>query len=411
MAIHSVFGAAPPPGSYGLYNDGAPSIKLGNTFYPYAGVTGVTCRGARLWVPAGISLPATVTFEARLDTTDTSNNLDTPPLRTITVPMIAGPAWLEVTWPVFDVANGQVVLISYNFPDAPSSYLYAGSPGNAYIVARDGAAITMTEGILYLPSGATTYRSFYQLGSNAPGNGAGEPLYGVDILVDIPLVRSTVFDESGPPGAYTLFTDGAPSITVGNCFYLYSGVTGAFCSGGRIWLPPGVAVPPRVTIELRRGVTTSSNNLDSPALRSVTVSTAGGPGWVAAYWQTVAVANGEYLMISYRFPDAPASYLYSAATTSDYVYAHDGAPLLLAENPIGGTQYRSYYRIGSGAVNLGINQPFYGIDVIIDRPRTAKVKRWTGEGWRVQTTRVWDGLAWVEHPVYVHDGTQYLKAK
>ena len=38
MTTMSVFGASPPPGSYTLYSDGSPSIRLAQRFYRYGGL-------------------------------------------------------------------------------------------------------------------------------------------------------------------------------------------------------------------------------------------------------------------------------------------------------------------------------------------------------------------------------------
>jgi hypothetical protein len=178
MAMHSIFGADAPPGSFAVYNDAGGVISLGNVFYAANGTTGWTCRGAKLWVPAGVTLPvAQVTIEARYQTTDTAHNLDTPALRQATASTaITGPAWLSVTWLPFAIDAGQNVLISYSF--ANSSYLYGASADGGFISASDGSPIVMSEQV------NAQKRSYYRVDLQQPAAGMNQPLYGVDIIAD-----------------------------------------------------------------------------------------------------------------------------------------------------------------------------------------------------------------------------------
>lgn len=178
MAVHSVFGAGPPTGSFGLYNDAGDVIDMGSIFYVSNGTVGWSCRGAKLWVPSGVTLPATVTIEARYGATKTTNNLDTAALRSVTTNTVTGPAWIEVSWAPFAIDAGVNILISYSFPSAVSSYLYATSSSDNYIGAADGSHIYMSENI------DPQFRSYYRIGSNPPAIAAAGSFYGVDIVAD-----------------------------------------------------------------------------------------------------------------------------------------------------------------------------------------------------------------------------------
>ena len=216
----------------------------------------------------------------------------------------------------------------------------------------------------------------------------------------------SVFGATPPAGTYGLYNDGMP-ITLGCCFYVPNGVEGASCIGGRIWLP-GAENSSTVTIEARLGVTKTANNLDTPALRQVTTAITAGPYWVEVTWPGFSVAAGEYVLISYQFTDSKNDYIFSPPTTNDYIYALDGAPLVLAEDSIG-NRTRSYFRYdlqspqGTGS--------FYGTDILMDIPRTGKVKVWNGTAWQAHPLKVWDGTAWVAKKVSGHDGNDMVESK
>lgn len=178
MTVHSVFGAGAPLGTFALYNDAGDVINMGSIFYVGTGQTGWTCNGAKLWVPSGVTLPATVTLEARYDVQDTTNNLDTAALRSVTVPTVTGPAWVEASWTPFTIAAGVRVLISYTFPSAIGSYLYATAADGNFISAADSSPLFMSENV------DVNHRSYYKIGAAAPQVTLGGNFYGVDIVTD-----------------------------------------------------------------------------------------------------------------------------------------------------------------------------------------------------------------------------------
>jgi len=216
----------------------------------------------------------------------------------------------------------------------------------------------------------------------------------------------SVFGAAPPAGTYGLYNDGTP-ITLGNCFYVPNGVEGATCVGGRLWLP-GAVNSAAVTIEARLGVTSAANNLDTPALRQVTTAIVAGPRWVEVSWPSFAVAADEYVLISYQFTDSRNDYVFSTPTTGDYIYALDGAPLVLAEENIG-NRNRSYFRYDLQPPQA--TGSFYGTDILMDIPRTGKVKVWNGNGWQPHPLKVWDGATWVTKKISGHDGNEMVEAK
>lgn len=178
-----------PDGTVTVYNDGTPTITLGNAFYVF-GPTAYKrqCIGGRFWCPSGASLPGTVTLMAFAFTGLVGNaafDLSQPPLRSATVATTGGPGWVEATWTPFDMQSGTPVLIAYQFPDAPYDYLYnSPSDSNAwhpYDVASPGVYMAAVSD--QTPGGISFSRAYFIQGS---GQGTSSAYYGTDILVSDP---------------------------------------------------------------------------------------------------------------------------------------------------------------------------------------------------------------------------------
>lgn len=66
----------------------------------------------------------------------------------------------------------------------------------------------------------------------------------------------------------------------------------------------------------------------------------------------------------------------------------------------------------TGTVNGGDNPP--GFDFSIAPPsssRTGMPKVWDGEAWVAHPLKVWDGSGWVQHDVLGYDGTEFVASK
>lgn len=180
MVMHSIFGSGALTPDLALANDGTGSIQVGNVFYLVNGTPEYTCRGARLWLPSEVTVPAQVTIEARYDVTAADqNNLDTPALRSATVATGGVSGWLDVSWAPFTVEAGKMVLISYSFSGGERVYLYRIEPSDDAVQASDGSPLYRSE--------RTTppYSSgYFRMDSNAPQAPPGTFTYGVDILLD-----------------------------------------------------------------------------------------------------------------------------------------------------------------------------------------------------------------------------------
>ncbi|MEO7905183.1 MAG: N,N-dimethylformamidase beta subunit family domain-containing protein, partial [Candidatus Saccharimonadales bacterium] len=180
------------------------------------------------------------------------------------------------------------------------------------------------------------------------------------------MAKHSVFGSADLPVTLTLGDDGPGSIVVGNIFYTTLGAPTYACSGAKLWLPPGVTVPAQVTIEARYDVADINvNNLDTPALRSVTLSTAGVTGWLLVSWPTFAVEPGKMVLISSSFSGGRQTYLYHAQGDDNAIPATDGSPLYRSERATA-PYNSSYYQINGGSVQGTAATFTYGVDIIVD---------------------------------------------
>ena len=196
---HSVFGAAAPPGDYGVFN-AAPSIQLGQTFYHSGLPEGSKIAGGRLWVPAG-AVAGNVEISLYVGVKDAVNNLDSAPVQTKVVPFLPG-QWNQA---VFDVpqdvpAAGVRWMIAYQMPGdtfiSTGNLRAVGDP----IPAADGSPFALGPYFTPAPSGPVRDR-YFQIGGGAVDAPAAEQGgYGIDTLVDIP--------DAGPPNV-------APTVSAG----------------------------------------------------------------------------------------------------------------------------------------------------------------------------------------------------
>lgn len=186
----------------------------------------------------------------------------------------------------------------------------------------------------------------------------------------------SVYGATTPSGTFSVFTDGSPSIVLGETFYRYGGVGGTWsCVGGRVWTPVGV--PATITIRLYAdpastgGVTRYVHNLDSAPVREVTVPTNPG-GWTEARWGAWPLTpDGQRWMIGYTFPTAPTDYVAATNAYSDNspVYSLDGFKIVKSETEDLSSTYgpvdRGYYQIGTSTPAGTLGATGYGVDTIV----------------------------------------------
>jgi len=184
MALHSIFGAAAPPGTTTSHTDAGSGAWLAQQFYATASAAVWTITAVRLWVPAGsvlIGRTGKVSALARngyfLYATAYPNTfLTAPTYRAFTEPLVAG--WNERPLAVpLSLPVGTGVIAGYNIGNG---YLFNNGLSTDSIRASDGSNLYLCEiGITGQPG-----RSWY---SDAPAqNLTSQPatFYGIDIVAD-----------------------------------------------------------------------------------------------------------------------------------------------------------------------------------------------------------------------------------
>lgn len=178
MTVLSVFGASAPPGTYQVFTDGTPSIRLGSRFYRFNGLEGAAIVGGRVWVPAAVPGATGVRIMLWVD----SQPMQAAPTQTVEVPL-SGTGWHEGTFPVATPIPAQSVLwrIGYEFVGNDDAYVFSSN------VRPDLNNQPIITGALVL----SEEKSLFRIGATAEQQASTYSIgYGIDALVD---------DGSGPP--------------------------------------------------------------------------------------------------------------------------------------------------------------------------------------------------------------------
>lgn len=189
MSLHSVFGSSPPPGSYTMYSDSPPWIKLGTTFYMSSPPAGSQIVGGRQWIPAGTG-SGSLTMELRLLVKNGVNDLLTAPVQSKVVNWTGDTKWVEATFDVpQDVpASSMRWMISYRM-GLDGRYISSldarPSPGNP--IKSDTSDLYLSD-FLYptAPAGPVHGRQFTVGGDPVVFSAADTGGYGTDTIVSIP---------------------------------------------------------------------------------------------------------------------------------------------------------------------------------------------------------------------------------
>jgi hypothetical protein len=194
VAEHSVFGASAPPwGEPSAFNDGSPSIVTGTAFY--STTTAWFVVGGRLRIPAGATLPGTVTLALRVYPYETAPDFASAPVRTAVATVAAG--WIEARWDSYALPATQVAWITAE--DFGVNYLFATVGSTDPVQASDASD-------LYMSEAATQWRSGFRIGTGATAASSG--WYGADLIVS---------DASGisvsPGGIPAVSAIGTPVVT------------------------------------------------------------------------------------------------------------------------------------------------------------------------------------------------------
>lgn len=176
--MYSVWGAAPFPVTLSKAVEAQP-ITVATAFYSTLSAgTNWRSRGMRIWVPAGVTVPASATctlWEAPTNPLDLSGT----PLRTATMTEIAAGQWNEVEWDTpYTFTRGAPFYCAYNFGNG--DYLHGTGLSGSFILSTETANFVLAE---HLMSGSFE-RNRFRIGTGSTASSMEGHGYGIDALID-----------------------------------------------------------------------------------------------------------------------------------------------------------------------------------------------------------------------------------
>lgn len=183
------------------------------------------------------------------------------------------------------------------------------------------------------------------------------------------MTRHTVWGASAPPGTYSYYTDGTPSIWTAHGFYrTVTGISIDTVVGARLWVSAAaLAANSSVTIRVWRGgqydagLGTVRTGFDSPLeTKTMPITTTG--------WNTVdfttpfTCAVGERIYIGVQYSNTAAYQHSGSLATPDAFLAENGMGFCLGA----GSNERAVYKLGTDPIGVSSNNAIYGLDIIFD---------------------------------------------
>lgn len=170
---HTVYGSTPIAA---LSGEADTNITVASGFRVDG--SGYSVKGARLYVPSGVSAPANCTMYLYTPSGNNAPNLNNPVL-TAPITITAG-QWNEVYFPsTQSVTSGQYFWIGYMFAGGVL-YLSKATEGDAEIQASDGSPLYVAP--ITVPTGRR--RNYYRYNSDAgTGSTIGGQSYGIDVII------------------------------------------------------------------------------------------------------------------------------------------------------------------------------------------------------------------------------------
>lgn len=180
LPTHKVFATAPATPARTVESE---PRTYATGFYTFGGtVTGWKVKGASFWIPAGVTVPASVEVNLYVPAANTAPDLATP-LQTVTLSGLVAGQWNAVNFSAATVVTGgQVFYIGSRFSD--NAWLGATAFSDGFVQASDGAALVLSD---REPSvGQVRNYSRIGTGSTLPLTGAERDywLNGVDAIVE-----------------------------------------------------------------------------------------------------------------------------------------------------------------------------------------------------------------------------------
>lgn len=175
MALHSIWHSSAPPWEPAEQTDGTPSIRTAAGFYGVS--TDLEVVGGALRVPAGTTLPSTVTLALRTSAVGSLPDLGAAPLASGTANVPGGGGWATASWAAQTVAAGTEAWISVEDAGAIYQFVSSGTVGLGPTQATDASDLWWAE----RNSVGVEVASAFRIGSGSTE--ASTAWYGLDIIV------------------------------------------------------------------------------------------------------------------------------------------------------------------------------------------------------------------------------------
>lgn len=178
LPTHNVF--ATPPAALIKTVEASP-YENATGFYTYGASTGWKVKGARLYVPDGISVPATC--EVNLYAPGSGAPTLGTPTKTATMTGIVSNAWNTVAFPsVTEVVPGEVWWIGIKFSDG--TWLGVSTFGDSFVAAADSSTFVLSD----RDPGVGLVRNYRRIGTGSTtalsGAGDRDMWFGMDAIVE-----------------------------------------------------------------------------------------------------------------------------------------------------------------------------------------------------------------------------------
>lgn len=179
LPTHSVFST--PPGALAKTTEASP-YEHATGFYTYsAGANGWKVKGARLYVPNGISVPTTC--EVNLYAPGSGAPTLGSPTKTVTMTGITANAWNTVNFPSVEAVDpGEVFWIGIKFADG--TWLGVTTFGESFVAAADASTLVLSDRV----PNAGLDRNYRRIGTGSTvaltGGGERDVWFGMDVIVE-----------------------------------------------------------------------------------------------------------------------------------------------------------------------------------------------------------------------------------
>lgn len=151
MTLHRLWTQTTPP--FGSYSDGQVGMTTANAFY-VVGVSGWTCRGARVFWPAGTTAQTLNVYAWNAD--PSGNNGPLTVAQSATVQVVPG-QWNEVVWPAPVAMSSAVpIWLGYSSQQYDDYIAWTGVPAGA-VGAEDGSPVYLAGGVEFGGRGRYRY--------------------------------------------------------------------------------------------------------------------------------------------------------------------------------------------------------------------------------------------------------------